>query len=202
MNCLSIQPKPPRQDMERLMTLSGEVLRFECKIVNGQPEDEIRKLIVGYYLADHMVAVWETPVRNSGIMGGKFSEKCRMINPDTGKYFALTDFAVGKYVTIKSHPLMVTRADEHALQWTEQNPELFPYADPRRCARRLLPARDLPQFNDPSGVDPDTLKDLAYSVGVDLIDHELITLLRFFGVDEMDGVPAISGPKVLAAMGA
>jgi len=202
LNCLMIRPTPPRQDLVRLMTLSGEVLRFECKIVNGQPEDEIRRLIIGYYLADNMVAVWETSVRNSGIMGGKFAEKSRMVNPDTGKYFALTDFAVGKYVTVKSHPLLVTRADEHSLQYTEANPEIFPYADPYRCAARLAPAADVPELSDPSGVDPDTLKDIAASVGVDLIDHEIITLLRFFGVDELEGVPCISGPKLLAAMGA
>merc|ERR1719326_2706564 len=146
LNVLMVRPKPPKQDLVRLMTLSGEILRFEAKIVNGQPEDEIRRLVIVYYPADHMVAVWETPVRNSGIMAGKFAEKSKMINPDTGKYFVLTDFAVGKYVTIKAHPLVITRADEHALQWTEQNPDVFPYADPRRCAARLMPAAQLPEL--------------------------------------------------------
>merc|ERR1719482_1517288 len=41
LNVLMVQPKPPKQDLVRLMTLSGEILRFECKMVNGQPEDEI-----------------------------------------------------------------------------------------------------------------------------------------------------------------
>jgi len=200
LNVLMVRPVPPKQDLVRLMTLSGETLRFECKIVNGQPEDEIRRLIIGFYPADDMVAVWETSVRNSGIMGGKFAEKSRMTNPDTGKYFALTDFAVGKYITVKAHPLLVTRADEHTLQYTEAHPEIFPYADPIRCAIRLAPARDCPELSDPAGVDPDQLKDIAACVGVELIDHEIITLLRFFGVEEMEGVPAISGPKILAAM--
>lgn len=200
LNVLMVRPVPPKQDLVRLMTLSGETMRFECKIVNGQPEDEIRRLIIGFYPADDMVAVWETSVRNSGIMGGKFAEKGRKINPDTGKYFALTDFAVGKYVTFKAHPLLVTRADEHTLQWTEAHPDIFPYADPIRCAMRLAPARECQELNDPAGVDPDQLKDIAASFGVDLIDHEIITLLRFFGVEEMEGIPAISGPKMLAAM--
>jgi hypothetical protein len=198
LNCLMVNPKPPRQDMVRLMTLSGEVLRFEAKMVNGQPEDDIRKLIVAFFPADDKVAVYEIPVRNSGIMGGKFAERDRIVNPATGKYIELTDLAVGKYVTIRSQPLLITRADEHTLQWTESNPDKFPFADPMRCALRLAPARDL--LNDPAGVDPDTLKEMAASVGVDLIDHELITLLRFFCMDDMDGIPRISGPKVLAAM--
>lgn len=202
LNCLMVQPKPPRQDLVRLMTLSGEVLRFEAKMVNGQPEDEIRKLVIGFYPADDMVAVWETPARNSGFTGGKFAEKSRIVNPDTGKYFELTDFAVGKYVTVKAHPLLVTRADEHTLQYTEAHPEIFPYADPMLCAARLEPVRDAPHLGDPQGVDPDTLKDLAAQCGVDIIDHELITLLRFFGVDSMEGVPAINGLKVQAAIDA
>jgi hypothetical protein len=200
LNCLMIQPKPPKQDLVRLMTLSGEILRFECRMVNGQPEDEIRKMIIGFFPADDMVAIWELPGRNSGFTGGKFMEKSRKINPDTGKYFELTDLAVGKYITIKAHPLLVTRADEHTLQYTEAHPEIFPYADPMRCAARLAPLRDVPELSDEKGVDPDSLKEIAFSAGVDLIDHELITLLRFFGVDEMEGVPCISGPKVLAAI--
>jgi hypothetical protein len=202
LNVLMVRPKPPKQDLVRLMTLSGECLRFECKMVNGQPEDEIRCLVIGYFPADYMVAVWETPKRNSGFTGGKFMEKCRKINPDTGRYFELTDFAVGKYVTIKAHPLLVTRADEHALQWTEANPDVFPYADPWLCAARLEPVRDAPELNDPRGVDPDTLKEVAAAGGVDLIDHELITMLRFFCVDNVEGVPAISGEKVQAAIDA
>jgi hypothetical protein len=202
LNVLMVRPKPPKPDLVKLMTLSGEILRFEAKIVNGQPEDEIRKLIIGWFPADDMVAVWEIPVRNSGIMGGKFCEKRRMKNCDTGEYFKLTDFAVGKYVTIKSHPLVVTRADEHALQYTEAHPDQFPYADPVRCAMRLAPARGAPELNDPAGVDPDVLKDVAASVGVGLIDHEIITLLRFFGAEQMEASPLISGPKLLSAIGA
>lgn len=200
LNVLMVQPKPPRQDLVRLMTLSGEILRFEAKMVNGQPEDDIRKLIIGFFPADDQVAVWEIPVRNSGITGGKFCEKMMMKNPDTGTYFKMTDFAVGKMVTIKSHPLLITRADEHTLQFTEARPEMYPYADPMLCAQRLMPAAASPELSDPQGIDPDTLKDVAFASGVDILDHEIITLLRFFGVDGQDGVPRISGPKLLSAM--
>jgi len=70
----------------------------------------------------------------------------------------------------------------------------------RYCASRLVPALDMPEFGDQNGIDPDALKDMAASMGVDLIDHEIITLLRFFGVEEMEGVPRISGPKIIAAL--
>merc|ERR1719161_1784759 len=123
-----------------------------------------------------------------------------MVNPATGTYFALADLAVGSYVTIKAHPLLITRADEHALQWTEAHPEIFPYADPMLCASRLEPVLNMPEFSDPAGIDPDALKDLALSAGVDIIDHEIITLLRFFGVEDVETTPRISGEKILAAL--
>lgn len=136
---------------------------------NGEPEDELRRLVIAYYLADDEVAVFEAkdlhfgcvlfsctvcvprfqvPVRNSGHMGGRFSEKRRMKNPDTGEYFkigeawltfrssvssarishaaelfasmfATKDLFVGQTVTIAAQPLQITRADEHCLQYLE-----------------------------------------------------------------------------------
>jgi len=199
-NVQMIRPKPPKQDLERMMKLTGEVLRFECKMVTGQPEDEIRRLIILYYPMDHEVMVVELQARNSGFTGGKFCRKCRMVNPDTGVYFKVTDFAVGRHVTIKSHPLVVIRADEHCLQYLEANPELFPYADPALVARKLAPLRDEPQLQDPAGADPDLVKYLCPQAGIELIDHEIITLIRFFAMDEQVGVPKISWQKVVAAM--
>lgn len=200
-NCIMIQPKPPKQDLVRLMTLSGEVLRFEAKLVNGLPEDEIRRLIICYYPADETVSVGEVQQRNSGFTGGKFCEKGRMKNPDTGRYFELFDFAVGKVVLIKSHPLHIIRADEHTLHYAENHTDIFPVADPVYCAKRLAPLREAPELQDPRGVDPDQLKALAMQAGIDIIDHEVITLLRFFGMDEAKGVPRISGLKVIESMG-
>merc|ERR1719183_1848012 len=136
--------------------------------------------------------VTELQARNSGFIGGRFSKKVKMKNPDTGVYFTLSDLAVGKYVTINAHPLVIIRADERALQYLEANPDIFPYSDPVLVARKLAPLRDEPQLQDPAGVDPDLIKYLAPQAGVDLIDHEIITLIRFFGMDDQGGVPMIS----------
>jgi len=200
-NVMMIRPVQPKQDLGKMMKLTGEVCRFEAKMVTGQPEDEIRRLIVAYYPADDEVMVTELQQRNSGFTGGKFCAKKKMKNPATGEYFTLTDLAVGKYVTVKSHPLVIIRADEHCLQYLEAHPEEFPYADPMLVARKLLPLRDEPQLQDPAGADPDLIKYLAPQAGVDLIDHEIITLIRFFGLDQQEGVPRISWQNVVAAMG-
>jgi len=200
-NVMMIQPKQPKQDLCRMMTLGGEQLRFEAKMCTGQPEDDIRRLIICYYPAEDDIMVTELQSRNSGFIGGRFSKKVKMKNPDTGVYFTLSDLAVGKYVTINAHPLVVVRADEHALQYLEANTEGFPYADPVIVARKLAPLRDEPQLMDPDGANPDLIKYLAPQAGIDLIDHEIITLIRFFGLDQTEGTPKISWERVVAAMG-
>lgn len=200
-NCVMIQPKPPRQDLGRLMTLSGECLRFECKLTNGVPEDENRKFVIGFFPADHTVACWESVTRNSGHMGGKFAEKGKKRNPDTGKYFALEDFRVGVTLTLQAHPFKLVRADEHALQYMEARPDECPFADPVHVARRLAPLQQDAAMHSEDGVDPDQLKEMATNRGVELEDHELITLLRAFCVNAAESVPLISGPRILECLG-
>jgi len=198
-NCQMIAPKPHRPDLAKLMVLSGENLRFEAKMVNGEPEDECRRFVISYYPDTDRVAVYEQTVRNTGHMGGKFLEKARVKNPDTDRYFELRDFYVGKTVWICAQPLQIIRADEHCLQYYEQHCDEFPWADPRACAKRLIPLSSEAEMKDEAGIDPDRLKDLAAESGVDLVDHEVITLLRAFG-DDREGGPVIIGPRVLEAM--
>eukprot|EP00933_Yihiella_yeosuensis_P029645 TRINITY_DN2328_c0_g1_i3.p1 TRINITY_DN2328_c0_g1~~TRINITY_DN2328_c0_g1_i3.p1 ORF type:complete len:642 (-),score=125.53 TRINITY_DN2328_c0_g1_i3:262-2187(-) len=192
-----IMPKAPKIDLAKMMTLTGEVLRFEAKMVNGEPEDDMRKLVIAFYPADDEVAVFEEAIRNSGHWGGKFAEKRRMTNPATGKRFALNDFFVGQTVVICSQPLQITRADEHCLQFLEAHPEEFPYSDPIACAAKILELADEPEIQFEGGIDPDRLKLIAAHRGVRLVDHEIITLLRKFGTTGVDGNPLIAGNEVL-----
>eukprot|EP00928_Gymnodinium_smaydae_P052851 TRINITY_DN36997_c0_g1_i1.p1 TRINITY_DN36997_c0_g1~~TRINITY_DN36997_c0_g1_i1.p1 ORF type:complete len:621 (-),score=133.06 TRINITY_DN36997_c0_g1_i1:88-1950(-) len=199
-NCLMVQPKAAKKDLARLMTLSGEVLRFEAKMINGEPEDENRKFLIGYFPADEQVACWELAVRNSGHMGGKFQEKKRYTNPRTGRYFELSEMAVGSVVILAAQPFLITRADEHTLQYLERNADQFDFANPMYCASLLRPILDRPEMQDEYGVDPDVLKEIASQHGVDLIDHEIITLLRHFNCAPEGGQPAISGPRIIEAL--
>jgi len=199
-NVNALQPKAPKQDMCKLMALSGEVLRFEAKMVNGEPEDENRVFLISYFPDTDRVGVNETQSRNSGHMAGKFREKARIKNPATGKWFALADFYVGATVSIVAQPFRIVRADEHALQHMENQPDLYPFADPAVVARRLAPLAGCAELQQQDGIDPDSLKELAASAGVYLVDHEVITLLRTFGMETEEGGAIISCSSLLRAM--
>merc|ERR1719188_173877 len=160
-SCHMIQPKAPKQDLVKLMTLTGEILRFECKFADPEPEDEPRRFVIAFYPADDCTAVFELPLRNSGHMGGKFADKRKIMNLDTGKYFELEDFYVGKTVTIAAQPFVIIRADERCLQFLEARPQQFPYADPVACARRLAGLAGHRELQSEAGISPDRLKELA-----------------------------------------
>jgi len=202
-SCTMLAPKPAKVDLVRLMTYSGENLRFEATMDNGEPEDATRRLIISLYpeTMPITVSVFEMQARNSGHMGGRFAERKRITNPDTGKYFELADFFVGQTVTIAAQPLRIVKADEHALQFMEAHPNEFPMASPDACAKRLSPLAAESEMRDEAGIDPDRLKELAADHGVHIVDHEVITLLRHFNAGIADGgTPLISGPRVLQAI--
>jgi len=195
-NCEMIRPVAPKKDLVKMMTLSGEVLRFEALMTNGEPEDSNRKFVISFYPADGEVMVCEIQERNNGHMAGKFAEKKLIKNPDTGKYFKIQDFYVGQTVTVASQPLTITRADEHCLQYLEEHCEIYPLADTREIAKRIAPLASHPEMTDSRGISPDRLKKLASEAHCDLIDHEVITLLRKFCVSP-DGDALIDGAAVL-----
>ncbi|CAJ1343019.1 unnamed protein product [Effrenium voratum] len=192
-----INVKAPKVDLEKLMVYTGEVLRFEAKMVNSLPEDEMRVLVIAWYPHDDEVAVFEVPVRNSGHWTGKFADKRRMKNPDTGENFKLSDLVIGNTVTIAGQPLYITRADERCLRFLEARPKQFPYADPVACCRKLSALKGEPEMQDLAGIEPDRLKELANELSLHLVDHEIVTVLRHCGATDEEGNIRIYGPAVL-----
>ena len=52
-SCFALWPKPPKQDLMKLMTKSGMILRMEAEIAKPTyPEDMERKFIIAYSLQD------------------------------------------------------------------------------------------------------------------------------------------------------
>ncbi|KAF4677744.1 EF-hand domain (C-terminal) containing [Perkinsus chesapeaki] len=215
-SCYSLRPKPPRQDMVKKMLNSGRILRFEARMANNQPEDENRRFIIGVYLADDQVAVWEMKCRNSGQTEGKFSEKSRKRNPATGKWsdlcglpdspvatrFSPSEFYVGATVTIVAVPFYIVRADEYSLKYMEQQGSAagFHYSDMSTIAKKLAPLESCPEFVSRESIDPDQFNEIvAKCTGERLVDQEVISVIRSCG--DLSSEPCeIEVPKVVEAI--
>ena len=74
-------PEPPKKDYIKLMENEHKVLRYEAMMETSQKEDQSRKFIISYRLSDDTIGIYEPPVRNSGVIGGKFLENCRVAKP-------------------------------------------------------------------------------------------------------------------------
>ncbi|KAG5464486.1 hypothetical protein LSCM1_00676 [Leishmania martiniquensis] len=59
------------KDAVKLTRYAHDVFRFAAELVQPSEENEGRRFIICYYLADDTVSVYELPVKNSGHVGGK-----------------------------------------------------------------------------------------------------------------------------------
>merc|ERR1711977_143409 len=158
----------------------GKILRFEARCANGQVEDEDRKFIIGFFLANDTMACWELRQRNSGFAEGKFAERGRKRNPYTGEWYRPTDLFVGAAVSVSCMPMIVTRADEYTLKYMEENCQMFPMSNPHYILSKIAAVKGDAEMQ--GSIDPDTFRMLVeQKTGVYLTDQELICLLRKFG---------------------
>lgn len=106
-------PRPPAKDIHKFMSNDGKVLRFAAKMDTTRQEDVDRRFIISYYLADETSSVYEIPVANSGIVGGKFLERGRPKLPAQDfKFYAREDFKVGNTVVFSGQPFILYDSDE------------------------------------------------------------------------------------------
>lgn len=129
-SCLSLIPQPPKKDFIKMLENDHKVLRFEAIMDSVRPEDAGRRFIISYRLSDDMLTIYEPPVRNSGIIGGKFLERTRVAKPgsapDKPDYYGPQDFYIGAVIEIFSHRFVITSADAFVLKYMEEHATQFP----------------------------------------------------------------------------
>lgn len=128
-------PKPERRELVAESTNANcAALRFAARLVSrpGRPQltaaDRARRFALSFFLADGTIAIYEPPVPNSGIVGGKYLERCKAYKAG-GERIAEQDLWVGATVEIYSRLFELTDADEWTLKTMEHNRKLFPKAD-------------------------------------------------------------------------
>lgn len=72
------------------------------------PEDKNRRFILSYFLADDTISIYEPPVKNSGITGGKYLKRTKVTKPGSTPenpiYYEASDFTIGSTVEGKIQP--------------------------------------------------------------------------------------------------
>ena len=86
----------------------NQALRFVARFAHAPgydavgPADAERAFIVSFFLATDELLVYEPPIRNSGISGGKFFERAKAFKPGTRTYYGASDFHVGARIPLVS----------------------------------------------------------------------------------------------------
>jgi Ca2+-binding EF-hand superfamily protein len=167
-------------------------LRFEAKMIKCAPEDANRRFILTYHVADDTVSLYEQMDRNNGLLGGKFLERSRMPGIDPSQ------LAVGKEVCVNSFHFRLTATDEATLKYMEARPKEFSIADANKILKKLremilakhVRLRDAFRSIDTDHSGSITFEEfrvLCRSLNMELIDQEIITLMRYFDRDH-DGL--------------
>ncbi|ESN96853.1 hypothetical protein HELRODRAFT_102301 [Helobdella robusta] len=120
--------EPPKKDLIKMMNWDGVVLRYEAKM-EAMKSEFTRRFIISYRLADDTITIYEPPVKNSGIQGGKFLEKSRVAKPgsttDRPVYYGPQDFYVGAVIDVFRHRFIITGADDFAIKFMESRSNIF-----------------------------------------------------------------------------
>jgi len=93
------------------------------------PLDKGRRFVISYRLSDDMITIYEPPLKNSGMIGGKFLERTRVAKPgstpEKPQFYGPQDFNVGSVVHVFRHRFLITNADAFVLSYMEQHPQQF-----------------------------------------------------------------------------
>jgi hypothetical protein len=89
----------PKVDFKRMMAFDGVAIRFSAVLDSPRQLDRDRRFIVSLFPSDDTVSVFEPRQRNSGILGGKFMDKSRILKPGEGEeiYYKSSDFFIGEF---------------------------------------------------------------------------------------------------------
>ena len=104
----AIHMMPPTRRGDAARRYGNQALRFVARFAHAPgydavgPADAERAFIVSFFLATDELLVYEPPIRNSGISGGKFFERAKAFKPGTRTYYGASDFHVGARIPLVS----------------------------------------------------------------------------------------------------
>lgn len=143
-SCRNLILKPPKKDFIKMLDHENKVLRFVARMITKHKEDNDRRFVISYKLADDTISIYEPPQRNAGVLGGKFLERTKVLKnlpksslssvsplgiSTTPEYFKASDLFIGASLEINRHKFVLLDADEFVMNYMAANPKEFPLSD-------------------------------------------------------------------------
>lgn len=105
------------------------VLSFSAKLISDYKDDGNRDFLLQYYMQDQTMTIFEEKKKMNGFKGGRFLNKMKVINPQTGKNYTDSSLAVGNILQISGRTFELEDAPEYTLCLMESNPKRFLQSD-------------------------------------------------------------------------
>lgn len=189
----SLDLKPPRIDNTGRRQFKDDVIKFRLKLAKPSACDANRRFVLTYFLADGQLSIFEPPQRNSGIVGGKFLQKCKTKKSD-GSAFTPKDFFLGGQVSVNGFTFDIIESDDRTLGIMEKYEKVFPKSRASLAATRLASMiksaqNDLADYLLATDDAPTRqgLLAMAKEANVPLTEQEVATIFRFFEKHFEDG---------------
>ena len=179
----SLNPPPPKKDLQKMRDKSGVILRFNAQFVSDKAEDATRRFVIQFFMEDDTIAIREPPVRNSGVMGGNFLRRQTMKHSD-GALYTAKDMYVGNIVDIVGHKFLLLNADEYSYRLMECDDRTFPFSNFTRLHEMLASKQDqirsyfIAHYDGNGLLDADGLAKCCESIGLNLNKQEMLTVWR------------------------
>lgn len=222
-NCRTVEPKPPKVDFKKFINLDRFLLRFGAKMISNFPENNERIFIITYYLSDDTISVYELAVRNSGFQGGDFFKRAKFILPKQNILtshrpipYAPQHFYIGATVLLNDFKFYIATADEFALCYMEKESNQFPYSDACYIMNKIRETvkpiyknfvSQIMGYVCSMNMDGESFTVICFDdfkaalvslLGDKIVDHEIITLGRYFSVEHKK--PAICDREKVRAV--
>jgi hypothetical protein len=120
-----IKSEKRNQNIIRKLYHFPKKLRYTLAMDVVYPEDEGRKFILEYSLADGMIRIIELACRNSGRIPGLFLNWIYVPKPDDSEYYTPNDFRIGSKLNILGHWFVITGTELFVYSYMMSNPQKF-----------------------------------------------------------------------------
>jgi hypothetical protein len=170
---------------------------FKAKLVSTNANDGVREFIVTFFVEDSSFSIAEKAIRNSGFRGGKFLQRTKSTNPDSGLPYSPEDVVAGTTIFVNGWRFHLFEATEGSIKMMEAKPDIFTRSDLsaiilsirgtfRQRAKEIRSAFALRDADKRGRVKNEVVPDVLGKFGVTLGQQELLTLLRRFQFADTD----------------